>query len=166
MQSLGEQLQSLEGRICLMCVGNADGGDDALGVRLGEELAGELAGTDTAEIVIAGTEPERFLFRGACDGYDHLVFVDAVDFGDEPGSVVLLNTREISGRFPQVSTHRLSLGLLAQWVEARGNTRAWLLGVQPQSLEPGRELSPGVQAALAMLVVVLKHRFNAGVAVC
>ena len=166
MHSLGEQLQSLEGRICLMCVVNADGGDDALGVRLGEELAGDWADTDMAQIVIAGTEPERFLFGGAGDGYDHLVFVDAVDFGAAPGSVVFLNTSEMVGRFPQVSTHRLSLGLLAQWVEARGGARAWLLGVQPDSLEPGGELSPPVQSALAMLVDVLKHRFNAGVAVC
>jgi hydrogenase maturation protease len=162
MRSLGEQLNRLHGHVCLMCVGNPDGGDDAFGVRLGEELAGR----GMTDLVIAGNDPERFLFRGAVDGYDHLIFVDAVDFGAAPGSVVFLDADEITGRFPQVSTHRLSLGLLARWIEARGTTKAWLLGVQPESLEPRRELSPSVQAALAALGELLMRPFGAGVGVC
>ena len=97
-----------------MCVGNRDGGDDAFGVRLGEELAGR----GMPRVIIAGAEPERLLFRGAGDGYDHLIFVDAVDVGARAGSVVFLDAAEITSRFPQISTHRLSLGLLAQWVQA------------------------------------------------
>jgi hydrogenase maturation protease len=162
MPSLGEQLNLLHGHVCLMCVGNPEGGDDAFGVRLGEELAGQ----GMPDVVIAGNDPERFLFRGASDGYDHLIFIDAVDFGAAPGSVVFLNADEMTGRFPQVSTHRLSLGLLARWTEARGTTKAWLLGVQPESLEPRRELSPSVQATLASLGELLKRSFNAGVSVC
>ncbi|MGD0768728.1 MAG: hydrogenase maturation protease [Tepidisphaeraceae bacterium] len=162
MQTLREQLQRLHGHVCLMCVGNPDGGDDALGVRVGEELAGG----GMPDVLIAGNDPERLLFRGASDGYDHLIFVDAVDFGAAPGSVVFLNADEIMGRFPQVSTHRLSLGLLARWTEARGTTKAWLLGVQPESLEPRRELSQSVQATLAVLSELLKRSFNAGVSVC
>jgi len=162
MQSLSEQLDRLHGNVCLMCVGNPDGGDDAFGVRLGEDLAGR----GMTDLVIAGIDPERFLFRGASDGYDHLIFVDAVDFGAAPGSVVFLDADEMTGRFPQVSTYRLSLGLLARWIEARGTTKAWLLGVQPESLEPGHDLSRSVQAALAALSELLKRAFSAGVSVC
>lgn len=162
MESLGEQLRSLHGRICLMCVGNPDGGDDALGVRLGEELTREqLSG-----VVIAGAELERFLARGVSDGYDHLVFVDAVDFGGPPGSVVFLNSEEMAARFPQVSTHRLSLGLLGRWIESQGNTRAWLLGVQPESLVPEHALSRSAQTTLALLKETLIRRLKVGAATC
>ena len=34
----------------------------------------------------------------------------------------------MAARFPQISTHRLSLGTAGQCVEAGGKTRAWLLG--------------------------------------
>ena len=88
----------------------------------------------------------------ADEGFDHLIFLDAVEFGGAAGSVVLLNSDEIAARFPQVSTHKLSLGLLAKQVEANGRTKAWLLGVQPESLKPGQELTPTIQAALELLV--------------
>ena len=55
-------------------------------------------------------------------------------------------------RFPQISTHKISLGLLAKRAEANGTTKAWLLGVQPESLKPGEELTPAVQATLELLL--------------
>ncbi len=55
--------------------------------------------------------------------------------------MVLLNSDEMTARFPQISTHKISLGLLAKRVEANGTTKAWLLGVQPESLRPGEELT-------------------------
>jgi hydrogenase maturation protease len=145
-----------------MCVGNPDGGDDALGVRLGEELTRE----QLDDVIVAGAEPERFVGCGATDGYDHLVFVDAVDFGAAPGSIVFLNSEEMAARFPQVSTHRLSLGLLGRWIESQGNARAWLLGVQPESLVPDRALSRSAQVTLAVLKETLIRRLKPGTATC
>jgi hydrogenase maturation protease len=162
MERLLDHFEGLQGRVCLLCIGNPDGGDDALGVRLGEELARE----ELPDVVIAGADPERFVLSGRGDGYDHVIFVDAVDFGAAPGSVVFLNATEMTARFPQVSTHRLSLGLLAQWLQTRGATQAWLLGVQPRSLERRHELSPDVQTTVTVLGEFLKGRFTAGAGVC
>ena len=64
---------------------------------------------------------------------------------------MLLNSREMAARFPQISTHKISLGLLAQLIEADGRTKAWLLGVQRESLRAGGELSPPVKAAVDIL---------------
>ncbi|MGO8926640.1 MAG: hydrogenase maturation protease [Limisphaerales bacterium] len=189
MRDLREQLrQLLQGRACLMGVGNVDYGDDGFGVRLAEELKSEVR-TPKAErnpksegrskelssscsdfglrtsfglrssefglrrrVIVAGTTPELFIGRVADEGFDHLIFLDAAEFGAVPGSVALLNSDEIAARFPQVSTHKLSLGLLAKQVEANGRTKAWLLGVQPESLKPGQELTPTIQATLELLV--------------
>jgi hydrogenase maturation protease len=87
---------------------------------------------------------------------DHVVFLDAVEFGGPPGSVVLLDSDEMAARFPQISTHKLSLGLLAKQVEANGRTKAWLLGVQPGSLRSGEELTPAVRTTFELMLDLLK----------
>ena len=104
------------------------------------------------QVIIAGTTPEHFVGRVADESFDHLIFLDAVEFGGAPGSVVLLNSDEMAARYPQVSTHKISLGLLAKWAEANVTTKAWVLGVQPESLKPGGELTPAVRATLELLL--------------
>ncbi len=147
MTDLREQLrQCLAGRVCWLALGNVDYGDDGLGVRLGERLA--AAGM--ADVTIAGTTPERYLGGLARERFEHLMFLDAVEFGAAPGSVVLLDASAISARFPQISTHKISLAVLSQWVEANG-AKAWLLGVQPESLKPGQRLTETVETTLAAL---------------
>jgi len=154
MPDLREQLEPcFQGRVCLMGLGNSDYGDDGFGVRLAESLV--VAGVP--DVVVAGTTPDRFVGRVAGEGFDHLIFLDAVEFGGAPGSVVFLNAGEMAARFPQISTHRISLGLLANWVEAGGTTRAWLLGVQPQSLKSGVGLTPTIQRTLEVLVELLSE---------
>jgi hydrogenase maturation protease len=186
MPDLRDQLQQLlQGRVCIMGLGNVDHGDDGFGVRLAEELKGEGArpasniqhptskglrlGTPwmldvgcwmldvETLIIIAGTTPDRWIGQMAEADFDHLVFLDAVEFGGNPGSTVLLDAGEMVARFPQVSTHKISLGLLAKQVEASGRTKAWLLGVQPASLKTGEGLSPAVQATLDLLYELLNR---------
>jgi len=162
MQELAEQLRELHGRIGLLCIGNREGGDDGVGVLLGEQLA--RAGI--CDVIIAGVEPERWLFAPEIMRCDHVIFVDAVDFGGAAGSVVFLNSAQMSSRFAQVSTHRLSLGLLAQCVESSGKTRAWLLGIQPESLRGVGGLSPSVQSAMNFLGQLLADLLSTGASAC
>ena len=148
MPDLREQLERcFAGRVCLMGLGNTGLGDDGLGVRLAETLAG----AGVPDVMVAGTTPDRFVGRVADGGFDALIFLDAVEFGGAPGSAVFLNAEEMAARFPQISTHKISLGLLARWVESGGSTRAWLLGVQPESLKPGAALTTTVRRTLDAL---------------
>ncbi len=64
--------------------------------------------------------PNNWLAVALTPAFDHLVFLDAVDVGAAPGSVVFLNSQEMAARFPQISTHNISLGLLAKYVESGG----------------------------------------------
>jgi hydrogenase maturation protease len=146
---------SLQGRVCFMGLGNVDSGDDGFGVRLAEAMADAGA----PDVVIGDTAPESLAGRCADGRFDHLVFLDAADFGAAPGSVVFLNSREMAARFPQISTHRISLGMLAKHVESSGTTRAWLLGAQPESLKPAPALSPALQRTLAVLCELLASAF-------
>ncbi|HXZ40181.1 MAG TPA: hydrogenase maturation protease [Terriglobales bacterium] len=142
--------QCLAGRVCFMGLGNVDYADDGFGVRLAEALI--AAGVP--DVIVAGISPDRWIGRVA--GFDHIVFLDAVEFGGEPGAVVFLDSAQMAARFPQISTHKISLGVLAQWAEATGTTKAWLLGVQPESLKPQQQLTPTLQNALELLCDLLK----------
>jgi len=148
MNRLRKQIHStLQGRVGFMGLGNVDEGDDGFGVHLAEALA--CAGVP--DVISAGIVPEQRVGRFADRGFDHLVFLDAVNFGAAPGSVIFLNSQEMAARFPQISTHRISLGMLAKYVESNGHTQAWLLGAQPATLKPLSPLSPVIQTALTIL---------------
>ena len=152
MPGLREHIQSsLPGRVCFMGLGNVEGGDDGFGVRLAEEL--ERAGVP--DVIAGGKTPERLAGRCVAEGFDHHVFLDAVDVGAAPGSVVFLNSQEMAARFPQISTHRISLGMLAKYVESSGKTRAWLLGAQPATLRRAPAISPALQSTVTALTELI-----------
>lgn len=152
--NLREQLErTLYGRVCLMGVGNAGYADDTFGLH----LAQGLLEAGVPDVVVAGNSPERYLGAAATMKFDHLVFLDAVEFGAAPGSVVFLDSHEIAARYPQISTHKISLGVLAGFVESNGVTKAWLLGVQPESLKGGQGLTPKVRKTLGVLLELLVH---------
>ena len=153
MPDLQEELRArLAGRTAIVGIGNTDRGDDALGVRLAEALGG----AGCPDVTIAGPVPENFVGKLAQGGFDSVLFVDAVEMGAGPGSVALLGAAEIRNRFPQVSTHKYSLGTLAQVIEKESGARVWLLGVQPASLV----LSEPVRTTTALLKDLLVDVLN------
>jgi len=161
--NLREQLDAtLQGRVCLMGIGNTDYGDDGFGVRLVEELVG----AGVSDVIVAGNEPEHWVGIAAEQEFDHVVLLDAVEFGATPGSVVFLEGQELISRFPQVSTHKISLGLLAKLIESNGITKVWLLGVQPQSTREGKALTSAVRASLKALRELLFRLKTRDMLVC
>ena len=84
--------------------------------------------------------------------------------GAAPGDVALWDACEIVGRYPQLSTHKLSLGTLARLIEIEtdGATRVVLLGVQPQSVDQAPGLSEPVQTTLDVLRDLLAEVLPAG----
>jgi hydrogenase maturation protease len=153
MPHLRQELdECLHGRVCFLGLGNVDYGDDAFGVRVAEGLFN--AGVPNA--LVAGNNPDRYIGFVTDRDFDNVIFVDAVEFGGEPGSLLLLRSQEISERFPQFSTHKISIGLLAQCVESNGKTKAWLLGVQPERVNRKEGLSATVQFSCDALVELLK----------
>ncbi len=152
MSDLRQQLTTeLRGRVCWVGLGNTDHSDDGFGVYLAERLF-EAGFPD---VVIAGNAPDRYMGEITARGFDHVVFIDAVEFAGSAGSAIFVNASEIVSRFPQISTHKISLSLLAQWIEGSGKARAWLLGVQPRSIARGEKLTPTLQTTLTALFELL-----------
>jgi hydrogenase 3 maturation protease len=107
--------------------------------------------TTSTDVVLAGVTPEAHLTALSDGRYDTVIFLDAVEFGGDPGAAVWLEADQMVVRCPQISTHKLSLGLLARLIEDGSRTRVRLLGVQPASLRVGTGLSAPVQTTLELL---------------
>jgi hydrogenase maturation protease len=152
MLELRQQLEAVvNGRVGFVGIGNIDYGDDGFGVHLAQDLVGR----GVPNVTVAGNAPERFVGIVANEGLDRVMFLDAVEFGGTPGSVVVLNSDQMESRFPQLSTHKISLGLLAKWIESNGTTKAWLLGVQPESLSAGPQLTRTMQTTVDALAELI-----------
>jgi len=148
MRDLRDDLRRcLTGRVCLVGIGNPDRGDDAFGVI----LADSMRRLGYPEVILADRTPERWTGWLAQSRFQAVLFLDAVEMGAAPGDVVFLASAQIAARYPQLSTHKLSLGTLAALIEAEGPTRVFLLGVQPQSLDYGADLSVPVRTTLEIL---------------
>jgi hydrogenase maturation protease len=118
---------------------------------------------------VAERTPERYMPQLSRGDFQTVLFLDAVEMGAAPGGVVLLEGHEIVARYPQVSTHKLSLGTLARLIETEASTRVFLLGVQPQSLDNASRLSEPVRTTLEILRDLLAEVLPAGtqpLAVC
>jgi len=160
MPDLREQLRKcFEDRVCLLGIGNAGYGDDGFGAILSEGIAEKLKGLGYVagrhDVINAGTMPECFMGLVSVKGFNHVIFLDAVEFGGAPGSVIFLGSGEMAGRFPQISTHKISPALMARWIEADGATKAWLLGVQPGSLRPEEGMTREVRGTQEMLLQLI-----------
>jgi len=152
MARLDEALRgALTGRSCVVGVGNSELGDDGFGPC----VAGTLVAAGHRDVIVADTTPERWVEKLASGGYDNVLFVDAVDFAGEPGAAVLMDASEIETHFPQVSTHKLSLGTLARLIRRQSGARVHLLGVRPESLKPGAGLSAAVKDSAGGLTALL-----------
>jgi hydrogenase maturation protease len=168
MADLREALrQRLTGRTCLMGIGNPDRGDDGFGVRLAEALRT----LGCPDVIVAERTPERSVPHLRRGDFQTVLFLDTVEMGAAPGDVALWDGCEIVGRYPQVSTHKLSLGTLARLIEREtgGATRVLLLGVQPQSVDHASGLSEPVRTTLELLRDLLTEVLPAGtqpLAVC
>jgi hydrogenase maturation protease len=134
-------------------IGNIFLSDDGFGVEVANRLAGTVmpAEVRVAEFGIRGVH----LAYELLEGYDSLVLIDAVDVGQAPGTVVVLQPDlGASGgsveETPVVDAHTMSPDVVLGTLAHLGGTlkSVFVVGCQPACLDEGIGLSPTVQAAL------------------
>jgi hydrogenase maturation protease HycI len=139
----------IEGRVCLLGIGNRYHHDDALGPYLAEALESR----PDYDVIDAGVIPEDYIEMTAHKHPETILMVDATDFGGEPGEVRLLYPENVN--YSGASTHAGSLRMLAEFLQARTHARVGLLAVQPADVSDGKGLSPPVSKTLDDLLDVL-----------
>ena len=139
----------IEGRVCLLGIGNRYHHDDAVGPYLAEALESR----PDYDVIDAGIIPEDYIEMTAHKHPETILMVDATDFGGEPGEVRLLYPENVN--YSGASTHAGSLRMLAEFLQARTHARIGLLAVQPADVSDGKGLSPPVSKTLDDLLDVL-----------
>ena len=148
-QLKNQLIHFIEGRVCLLGIGNRYHHDDAVGPYLAEALESR----PDYDVIDAGTIPEDYIEMTAHKHPETILMVDATDFGGEPGEVRLLYPEYVN--YSGVSTHAGSLRMLAEFLQARTHARVGLLAVQPADVSDGKGLSPPVSKTLDDLLDVL-----------
>jgi len=138
---LDQLAQRLEGRICVLGIGNRQRGDDAVGSVIAERIT-PSRGT---VVIDAGVAPENHLERAVNADPDTVLMIDAVDFGAAPGALALLDWR--NAKEGGLSTHALSLRMLGVYLDARTHANLEVLAVQPADVDVGHNLSRPVSEA-------------------
>ncbi|WP_455245310.1 hydrogenase maturation protease [Petrachloros mirabilis] len=133
-------------------IGNRWRGDDAVGLSAVERLRGRLG----PAIDITEAEGDGLAILELLEGADHVVLIDAVNGGGQPGEVVRLDLSTASrwGTMMPRSTHAWGLAAaidLARTLERLPKYTVFY-GIVVESLESGAALSENVRAGMEKVV--------------
>ena len=126
-------------------MGNPLRGDDGFGPALVARLKGRVK----AVCLDGGSAPEIYAGKIVKEKPGTILMVDALHLGRRPGEYAVLRKDEIARS--GFSTHDISPNLLLDYLAEETGAEIYMLGVQPESLRFGLELSEPVRQTLKKL---------------
>jgi len=140
-------------RTIVLGLGNLLNRDEGLGVQCLEPLRRRLGPIDGLEILDGGVLGLGLL--PLVESAASLLILDAVDARNRPGTLVELAGPDIP-LFSRVklSWHQVTFQEVLQLAAMRNHLprRLHLIGIQPENISTGLELSPAVAAALPVMI--------------
>jgi hydrogenase maturation protease len=131
----------------LIGIGNWSMGDDGVGLRVVEAVAQRAPARDFEAVEIA--DDGMRLVDYCAPGTERLVLVDAVELGLPPGEWRLFRPEEVFTRKEAtgLSTHEGDILKVLDFARGLGFPvpPVVVLGIQPETMELGMELSPALQ---------------------
>jgi hydrogenase maturation protease len=134
-------------------LGNILLGDEGVGVRVVERLQELYEFPQGVQVLDGGTLALDLL--PYVEDADHLLVIDALEMGAEPGEIVRLENDEVPAFLSvKLSPHQMGLADLLAAARLRGLYPGQLVlwGVQPAVMRPGLALSPSAAAQVEVLV--------------
>jgi hydrogenase 3 maturation protease len=113
----------------ILCIGNRDGGDDALGPYIADQL--QKQNLSDLDLVDCGTTPENYTAVVKRKNPSEVFIIDAVDMGLPHGEIRRVPKERISQM--HISTHGIPLSVLITYLEQYVKT-ILLIGVQPKTM--------------------------------
>jgi len=141
--------------VALIGIGNVLLQDERIGVHVVETIRETFSFSPEIEILDGGTLGLDLL--PIIERYDRVLFVDAVNFGKEPGYIGVLEDDEIPATlFVKLSAHHVGLADLLSVAKLTGvlPQKTCLIGIQPQDSEFqfGLELSSHVSDKIDTMI--------------
>lgn len=144
-------------QIGILAVGNLLRRDEGVGLHLLELLKDKVA--PEIELLDGGTSGMSLL--GFIASKKHLIILDAVDDGRTPGEIVEWRGNDVPKYTKgKLSLHEMSLAEVLYWAHFTGNIpqEIVVIGIQPESLAWGTELSEAARQSLPeALAKVMKY---------
>jgi len=108
-----------------MCIGNRNGGDDAVGPYIAEKLK------DNFTVLDCGTVPENYTSIVKKQNPKNLVIIDAVEMGLKSGEIRIVPKEKIG--VMHISTHGIPISVLIDYLEQYVENIVFI-GVQPKTM--------------------------------
>ena len=143
-------------RILIVGLGNVLLMDDGVGVHAIRELQkSPPSGTRVVEVGTAVLDALH-LFQWA----DRVLAIDAMQAGGSAGAVCSLSVSDVDDHRPQGSLHELNLLAALRFLPNGRRPAILILGVEPEIIDFGLELSPKVEAALPTVIHSVREIVN------
>lgn len=149
-------------KVTIVGVGNKLLQDDGVGVHAIEKLRECFEFPEDVSIIDGGTMGLDLL--PFIEDADRLLLVDAIDLKKEPGTLGIIEDKEIPAVIKtKVSPHQIGLNDLFSVMKLLGNEPGGVtvIGIQPASIQTGTDLSPRIQQGLDELInaIIEKLRY-------
>ena len=152
MQDLKKNLtNNLSGakRIAVLGVGSELRADDNAGMLIAQEIErsqAQISKVIEIKVFLGHTAPENL--SGEIKKYapSHVLIIDTADIGKKPGEVAVF-TPEDSGGI-SFSTHKLPIKVLAQYLTQSIACKIVIIGIQPKTLDFGKNVSKEVSTSI------------------
>jgi hydrogenase maturation protease len=142
-----------EGRILILGLGNVLLGDEGVGIHAVRELQKRNLPL-RADVVDGGTAGLNLL--DLVRGYERVIIVDAVDAGEDPGTILRFTPQEVASETEglPLSLHQTEVLKVLELASYLGQSLPPIViyGIQPQAMDWSTELSPALQARLPQFV--------------
>ena len=133
----------------VMCIGNREGGDDAVGPYIADRLIQEKG---DLVVLDCGTFPENFTSFVKKNNPKNLIIIDAVEMGLNPGEIRIVPKEKIG--VMHISTHGIPISVLINYLE-RYIENIIFIGIQPENMSG--EISENVKKSGEKLVIIIKN---------
>ena len=144
--------------IVIIAIGNEMRRDDGIGIAIFKKLKDLGPLTSSLLLLNTDTTPENFIRPIESWNPSHLLIIDAVDMGEEPGEIELIQMDEIHNI--TVSTHKMSLTLLNKYLMSKLKVKIKLLGIQIKDVSFGENLSPELTQIPTRVAQLLRSILN------
>ena len=134
-------------RILIAGLGNYLLGDDGIGVHAVRALQQTPPpGAVLAEVGTAVLDALHLL-----EWADKILAIDAMQAGGTPGTIYAFGAEDAAGPGMQVSLHELNLLAALRFLPRQAKPEILIVGIEPETIDYGLDLSPAVAAALPEL---------------
>ncbi|OGL45680.1 MAG: hypothetical protein A2161_08490 [Candidatus Schekmanbacteria bacterium RBG_13_48_7] len=139
----------LAGKVVVVGVGNCDSCDDGAAVYMTEKLKG----SNSLKPLVVGDFPEFYLQNIIEENPDVVMFVDSADMGTTPGSAAIIEQDQLPVTWG--NTHHPPLSIIMKYVSEQTNADIFLLGIQPENISHGKDISPQVIRTVNLMIAII-----------